>query len=33
MRSFGFHRFLVAAAAASSLLVGISTGAFADAWP
>ncbi len=33
MRSFGFYRFLVAAAAASALLVGISTGAFADAWP
>lgn len=33
MRGFGFHRFLVAAAAASSVLVGIGTGAFADAWP
>jgi hypothetical protein len=33
MRSFGFHRLLVAAATASSLIVGVSSGAFADAWP
>lgn len=33
MRSFGFNRLLVAVATASSLLVGVSTGAFADTWP
>ena len=33
MRSFGFHRFLVAAATASSLLVGASSAALADVWP
>ena len=33
MRSFGFHRFLVAAATASGLLVGASSAALADVWP
>ena len=33
MRSFGFSRFLVAAATVSSLFAGMSTGASADTWP